>query len=116
MSKESKFNPGSHYLPPDIEGSYERRGDRITKLGLNVYSSTKVVDTIVPSDDLPASSRKHQNQRQANILSDLESNVPDPRAKAQLDLLCKLIGKSSAGSAGKGDFKLNLFNNEEEEL
>jgi hypothetical protein len=51
-------------------------------------------------------------------LSDYEANVPDPRSKAQLDLLCKLIGKSNANSsAGKAvDFKLNLFNNEEEEL
>jgi hypothetical protein len=39
-------------------------------------------------------------------------NVPDPKAKAQLDLLCKLIGsKTKQGN----DFKLNLFNNEEEE-
>ena len=52
------------------------------------------------------------------ILADLESNVPDPRAKAQLDLLCRMIGSSasSSSSTAKGDFKLNLFNNEEEEL
>lgn len=42
--------------------------------------------------------------------------VPDPKAKAQLDLLCRLIGKSSKVSENNQDFKLNLFNNEEEEL
>ena len=40
-------------------------------------------------------------------------NVPDPKAKAQLDLLCKLIGSKS--KQVNNDFKLNLFNNEEEE-
>ena len=49
-----------------------------------------------------------------SLINQLNSNK-DPRARAQLDLLCKLIGKS-AGSTGKSDFKLNLFNNEEEEL
>jgi hypothetical protein len=49
-------------------------------------------------------------------LSDYESNIPDPRAKAQIDLLCKLIGKSSATLPSNNDFKLNLFNNDEEEL
>ena len=65
-------------------------------------------DTIVPSDN--------QNKQSAKILSDYESNIPDPRAKAQIDLLCKLIGKSSITSASNNDFKLNLFNNDEEEL
>ena len=73
------------------------------------YSSNKPVDTIVPTDKV--------NKKAANVLSDYETNVPDPRSKAQLDMLCKLIGKSAPNAAGsKADFKLNLFNNEEEEL
>jgi hypothetical protein len=108
--KESTFNPGAKYARCEKnEGSYKRNGDRVTKLGLNVYSSTKVVDTIVSPE---------RNTRVSNIASDLESNVPDPKAKAQLDLLCRLIGKSSGStsSSSNADFKLNLFNNEEEEL
>jgi hypothetical protein len=44
--------------------------------------------------------------------------LPDPKAKAQLDLLCRLIGRSAASNSSQGgnDVKLNLFNNEEEEL
>ncbi len=95
-------------MPSEKQGSYERYGDRVTKLGLNVYSSNKPVDTIVPSEN--------QNKQTAKVLSDYESNIPDPKAKAQIDLLCKLIGKSSIASASNNDFKLNLFNNEEEEL
>ena len=74
-----------------------------------MYSSNKPVDTIVPADT-------NVNVKSAKIISDYESNIPDPRAKAQIDLLCKLIGRTSVGSASKSDFKLNLFNNEEEEL
>lgn len=34
--KEARFDPGARYSRPNKEGSYERRGDRIIKLGLNV--------------------------------------------------------------------------------
>ena len=66
------------------------------------------MDTIISGSD-------SGKQKGAKVVSDYEANVPDPKAKAQLDLLCKLIGKSSAPTANN-DFKLNLFNNEEEEL
>ena len=102
------FNPGCKYSRPNKEGSYERRGDRIIKLGLNVYSSNKPVDTIIPPES------KH-GKKMASQNSDFDSNVPDPKSKAQLDLLCKLIGKSRS-SKEPNDFKLNLFNNDEEEL
>ena len=74
------------------------------------YSASKPVDTIVSDTNSPKSSTK--------IISDYESMVPDPKAKAQLDLLCRLIGRSAATtSSGAGqDVKLNLFNNEVEEL
>ena len=45
--KESKFDPGARYQPPELEGSYERHGDRITKLGLNVYSQYSYTQTRV---------------------------------------------------------------------
>lgn len=76
-----------------------------------MYSSSKPVDTII-SDQSPTSGKSS-----IKILSDFESMVPDPKAKAQLDLLCRLIGGSNRSSQSGGhDVKLNLFNNEEEEL
>lgn len=72
------------------------------------YSSNKPVDTIMPPE--------RGVQKISSAVADFESNIPDPRARAQLDLLCKLIGKSSNSNVSKPDFKLNLFNNEEEEL
>lgn len=89
------------------DGSYERRGNRAISLGLNVYSSKKLVDTIMAPES---------NYQKVNLVSDLETCVPDPKSRAQLDLLCRLIGKSSSNSSKMNDFKLNLFNNEEEEL
>lgn len=50
------------------------------------------------------------------VISDYESMVPDPKAKAQLDLLCRLIGRGKSNTESGVDFKLNLFNNQEEEL
>jgi hypothetical protein len=76
----------------------------------NRYSASKPVDTIVA--DNPSSLKG------TKIISDYESMQPDPKAKAQLDLLCRLIGRSAASAqpSGGNDVKLNLFNNEEEEL
>lgn len=107
--KESNFNPGARYTQADREGSYERRGDRVTKLGLNVYAANKPVDTIIPDQQANPRSKK------ALVSSDYDMNVADPKSKAQLDLLCRLIGKANP-SKEKVDFKLNLFNNDEEEL
>lgn len=42
-------------------------------------------------------------------------HTPDPRAKAQLDLLSKLIGSSNSKKGSVTEFKLNLFNTDEEE-
>jgi hypothetical protein len=112
--KEAKFNPGCYYDPPEKEGSYERTGKRHTKLGLNIYSSKKLIDTIITNESGGSYGRSAIIN---NAASDYQSNIPDPKSKAQLDLLCRLIGKTS-GNKGTiaEDLSLNLFNNEEEEL
>jgi hypothetical protein len=114
LLKETKFNPGVKYTRCDSRlGSIDRNGDRLIRLGLNVYSSNKPVDTIMPAEK---GYQKSGTGSISSAASDFESNIPDPRARAQLDMLCKLIGKSSTNTNTKIDFKLNLFNNEEEEL
>ena len=71
------------------------------------------MDTILPTD-------RGGIKSSVKILSDMEANVVDPKAKAQLDVLCRLIGKSTLDAPQKNksfnDFKLNLFNNDDEEL
>ena len=48
------------------------------------------------------------------MLQDLGANA-NPLAKQQLDLLSKLIGGGSKTKGGKPEFRLNLFNTDEEE-
>jgi hypothetical protein len=43
--KESKFNPGAVYTPAEEEGSYEQRGNRVIKLGLNMYFNFSLIQS-----------------------------------------------------------------------
>ena len=52
---------------------------------------------------------KHELSR----LQDMSS--PNPLAKAQLDLLSKLIGSEERSKSARTEIRLNLFNSEEEE-
>jgi hypothetical protein len=113
VTRTTKFNPGVIYRPAEREGSYDINGDRCTKLGLNVYNSSK--STTLEATSIQANSSQVSNINSNNFQSDYESNIPDPKAKAQLDLLCKLIG-SNTSSKQQNDFKLSLFNDDEEEL
>lgn len=116
VTRTTKFNPGIVYKPAEREGSYDVHGDRCTRLGLNVYNSSK--STTIDATNIQANESQVSNNNSIssinNFQSDFESNIPDPKAKAQLDLLCKLIGTNS--SSKQSDFKLSLFNDEEEEL
>lgn len=37
--KEKEFHPGGRWNHPKKEGSFEKHGDRVTKLGTNMYVS-----------------------------------------------------------------------------
>ncbi|XP_052709052.1 protein OSCP1-like isoform X4 [Crassostrea angulata] len=99
--KTSSFNPGGSYQPPQGDGSLDIVGNRITTLGTNMYSVSRPVET----------SGSHRISKSAPTVSDIDSATPDPMAKAQLDLLCQLIGSS----APKSEIRLNLFKTDEEE-
>lgn len=78
----NRFPVNEKYLECKRQGSYDMTGDRVTKLGVNMYSgsSSKAADTTVHS----------------KVTSSPSSDVdltPNPAAKAQLDLLATLIGK-----------------------
>ncbi|OWF39164.1 protein OSCP1-like isoform X3 [Mizuhopecten yessoensis] len=99
----SQFPANGNFVPALQEGSFDIKGSRVTKLGTNMYSVVRTVETISSG----------VQRRQANVVSDIESNTPDPLAKAQLDLLSTLIGGRK--SASKQEIRLNLFNNDQEE-
>ncbi|XP_033741244.1 protein OSCP1-like [Pecten maximus] len=99
----TNFPVNGNFIPALQEGSFDIKGNRVTKLGTNMYSVVRTVETI--SSGAP--------RQQTNVVSDIESNTPDPLAKAQLDLLSTLIGGRK--SASKQEIRLNLFNNDKEE-
>ncbi|XP_066288718.1 protein OSCP1-like [Branchiostoma lanceolatum] len=104
MSKSVNFPSGGTYSGPVKEGSTEIRGDRVTKLGTNMYSLSRPVEASLPTSKVTAAP------------SDLESNNPDPVAKAELNLLAHLMGGIKETKAGqKSEFRLNLFSTDEEE-
>ncbi|CAH1799648.1 unnamed protein product [Owenia fusiformis] len=97
------FPPGGSYVSSKREGSVDLKGDRVTKLGTNMYGVAKPSETTV----LP-------NKVTSKPSREVDTSNPDPNAKAQLDLLSQLIGGQQKKS-GKSEFRLNLFNTDEEE-
>ena len=45
--KTTQFNPGGKYTPPTKEGSFEMRGNRVTKLGTNMYAPLSTTHNIL---------------------------------------------------------------------
>ncbi|XP_070568363.1 protein OSCP1-like [Ptychodera flava] len=105
--KSKDFPVTGKYMASLREGSFDMKGDRVTKLGTNMYNVSRPVETQI------ASSR----QKGATASSDVESNNPNPLAKAELNLLAHLmgsIGKEAESKKDKG-FRINLFQNDAEE-
>ncbi|XP_076445795.1 protein OSCP1-like [Babylonia areolata] len=100
-SREVSFPSTGAYKVAGKAGSFDLNGDRVTKLGTNMYSASRPVDTTVQS---PAKAA-------APAVSDIDSAQPDPLAKAHLDLLSQLIG----AAVTKSEFRLNLFKDDKEE-
>ncbi|NWT76173.1 OSCP1 protein, partial [Prunella himalayana] len=103
--KRTEFTTAGNYVTPQREGSFELYGDRVLKLGTNMYSVTRPVET-----HMSGSSKKLASQAKENI-------APNPLAKEELNFLARLLGgldiqKPAGGESG---FRLNLFTTDEEE-
>ncbi|NXB31947.1 OSCP1 protein, partial [Eulacestoma nigropectus] len=103
--KRAEFTTAGNYVTPQREGSFELYGDRVLKLGTNMYSVTRPVET-------------HMSGSSKNLASQAKENVvPSPLAKEELNFLARLLGgldiqKPAGGETG---FRLNLFTTDEEE-
>uniref|UniRef100_A0A3B3ZDW0 Uncharacterized protein n=1 Tax=Periophthalmus magnuspinnatus TaxID=409849 RepID=A0A3B3ZDW0_9GOBI len=95
-----QFTNGGNYTSALREGSFEIFGDRVTKLGTNMYSVCRPVET-------------HMSGTSKNSVS----TAPNPLAKEELNLLARLMGGLEIHKAGNSDsgFRVNLFNTDEEE-
>ncbi|XP_026558564.1 protein OSCP1 isoform X1 [Pseudonaja textilis] len=100
-----EFSSGGNYVLPYREGSFDLHGDRVIRLGTNIYSISRPVETDVSGATKNLASRVKEN------------TAPNPLAKEELNLLARLMGgleikKPLVKEAG---FRLNLFTTDEEE-
>ncbi|XP_053255111.1 protein OSCP1 isoform X2 [Podarcis raffonei] len=103
--KRTEFVSGGNYQLPYREGSFDLYGDRVIKLGTNIYSISRPVETDMSGAAKTLASRVKEN------------TAPNPLAKEELNFLARLMGsldikKPLGNEAG---FRLNLFTTDEEE-
>ena len=104
-SSVSRFPVEGNYKESKRQGSYDLMGDRVTKLGKNMYSNS-------------SSSKVTEVKETPKVASSPSADVdmtPNPAAKAQLDLLATLIGSGAEKKGTKQEIRLNLFNTDKEE-
>ncbi|XP_071760663.1 protein OSCP1 isoform X1 [Centroberyx gerrardi] len=100
-----QFHNGGNYTSALREGSFEMFGDRVIKLGTNMYSVSRPVET-------------HMSGTSKNSAQHTKVNAaPNPLAKEELNLLARLMGGLEVQKPGNADsgFRVNLFATDEEE-
>ncbi|KAM6216607.1 protein OSCP1 isoform 1-T1 [Rhynchocyon petersi] len=103
--KKVEFQHGGNYVTASKEGSFELYGDRVLKLGTNMYSVNRPMET-------------HMSGASKNLASRTEESIaPNPLAKEELNFLARLIGGMDCKkpSGPEPGFRLNLFTTDEEE-
>ncbi|XP_022104427.1 protein OSCP1-like [Acanthaster planci] len=104
--KTTEFPSGSKYQASLLEGSVDMKGDRVIKLGTNMYNTVRPTDTTV-------SSPPQKTVVVSATAEDATAN-PNPMVKAELNLLAHLMGAVETKSDKPG-FRVNMFNTDEEE-
>ncbi|KAM4872418.1 protein OSCP1 isoform 3-T3 [Thomomys bottae] len=103
--KKIEFKHGGNYVHASKEGSFELHGDRVLKLGTNMYSMHRPVET-------------HMSGSSKNLNSETQESIaPNPLAKEELNFLARLLGgmEIKKPSGPESGFRLNLFTTDEEE-
>ncbi|GAA6095467.1 protein OSCP1a isoform X1 [Tachysurus ichikawai] len=100
-----EFVSGGSYTGPMREPSFDLSGDRVTRLGTNMYGVSSAEDT-------------HTSQSSTHICKSKQvSDDPNPLAKEELNLLAKLMGQIEVWDsvAADGGMRVNLFPSDQEE-
>ncbi|XP_022430962.1 protein OSCP1 isoform X3 [Delphinapterus leucas] len=103
--RKVEFKHGGSYVAAPKEGSFELYGDRVLKLGTNMYSVNRPMET-------------HMSGASENLAAQTQESIaPNPLAKEELNLLARLIGgmEIKKPSGPEPGFRLNLFTTDEEE-
>uniref|UniRef100_A0A8C7MCJ4 Organic solute carrier partner 1 n=1 Tax=Oncorhynchus kisutch TaxID=8019 RepID=A0A8C7MCJ4_ONCKI len=101
--KRLQFRNGGNYTGVLREGSFEMFGERVIKLGTNMYSVSRPVET-----HMSGTSKNSATERTIS---------PNPLAKEELNMLARLMGGMEVQKPGNADsgFRVNLFATDEEE-
>ncbi|XP_023677013.1 protein OSCP1 isoform X2 [Paramormyrops kingsleyae] len=100
-----QFRSAGNYTAALREGSFEMHGDRVIKLGTNMYGVSRAVET-----HMSGTSRNSSQHTKVNT-------APNPLAKKELNLLAQLMGGLDMQKPVGSDtsFRVNLFATDEEE-
>ncbi|KAE8281799.1 Protein OSCP1 [Larimichthys crocea] len=92
--RRSEFPTGGSYTSPIREGSFDLHGDRVIRLGMNMYTVNYPEET-----------------HTSKALSAKTDNTPNLLAKEELNLLARLMGSMKAENMPKAEpgFQINLF-------
>ncbi|XP_074543526.1 protein OSCP1a isoform X3 [Halichoeres trimaculatus] len=98
--KRSEFPTGGCYSSPIREGSFELHGDRVIRLGLNMYNVNHPEET--------------HTSKASSVKTD---DTPNLLAKEELNQLARLMGSMKAENTPKPEpvFRINLFTSDQEE-
>uniref|UniRef100_A0A8C7H3Q2 Organic solute carrier partner 1a n=1 Tax=Oncorhynchus kisutch TaxID=8019 RepID=A0A8C7H3Q2_ONCKI len=97
--KRWEFPTGGSYTSSIRVGSFERFGDRVTRIGTNMYSVTQPEET-----------------HTSKSYSQKANSEPNPLAKEELNLLARLLGGMKVQNRNtETGFRVNLFATDQEE-
>ncbi|XP_053344325.1 protein OSCP1a [Clarias gariepinus] len=101
--RRREFVSGGRYTSSVRDASFDVSGDRVTRLGTNMYGVSSDKDTHT------SGSSKH------TCRSEQVSDDPNPLAKAELNLLAKLMGQMEVWDVADAGMRVNLFSSDQEE-
>ncbi|XP_071356933.1 protein OSCP1a [Trachinotus anak] len=98
--RRSEFPTGGSYSSPIREGCFELHGDRVIRLGMNMYTVNHPEET--------------HTSKAPSVKRD---DTPNLLAKEELNLLARLMGSMKAENKPKAEtgFRINLFTTDQEE-
>ncbi|XP_042566656.1 protein OSCP1a [Clupea harengus] len=117
--KRREFPSGGTYTSHMREGSFDMAGDRVIRLGTNMYSESA---ENTQTTGTPRRFNQNSQQLSHSTLTErrfTETKVyhPNPLAKEELNLLARLMGGMEVQDphSGNSGFRVNLFATDQEE-
>ncbi|XP_029299302.1 protein OSCP1a isoform X1 [Cottoperca gobio] len=96
--RRCEFPTGGSYSSPVREGCFELHGDRVIRLGMNMYTINHPEET--------------HTSKAPSVKTD---DTPNLLAKEELNLLARLMGSMKAENMPETGFWINLFTTDQEE-